>query len=129
MVPAPSPAPQPIEPPHEVSPPTDPGKAIATRPRDKGARERFSRSLTLHDGEQEVLLDGQASIGADFTAVGGLRVATLHVGSPGKEISNHAILSAGERFEIHASGRNYYVYVTKLDLAAMTMQVTIEEQL
>ncbi len=89
---------------------------------------RYSQGLLLRDGEQETILDGQASVGADFTHIGAEDVATLHIHQPDKSGTDHAILSAGERFEIEAAGRTCYVYVINADFIAKTIRVRIEEK-
>jgi hypothetical protein len=97
-------------------------------PHPANPRGRYSRTLQLHDGEQDAILDGQVSVGADFTRVGEMEVPTLHVTAPGKDVANHAILNAGERFEIEVSGQSYSLYVTQVDAAARTVSLRIEQQ-
>jgi hypothetical protein len=118
----------PIDPPagsQAAPPPPAAGAESVAPPR---ARQRYSQAFLLHGGEQQVVLDGQASVGSDFTRIGDQDVATLHVSAPGRAVADHAILSAGDRFEIEAAGRSYYLYVTGVDFAAGTMSVRIEER-
>jgi len=90
-------------------------------------RERLSQSLVLRDGDQEPILDGQASVGADFTRIGETDVATLHVHGSGEGAGDHAILAANDDFEIEVAGRRYFLLATK-DLQARTVTVRIEEK-
>jgi hypothetical protein len=90
-------------------------------------RERVSQSLVLRDGDQEPLLDGQVSVGADFTRIGETDVPTLHVHGPGEGAGDHAILDASDRFEIEVAGRHYYLLATR-DLQARTVTVRVEEK-
>ncbi|HEY6324253.1 MAG TPA: hypothetical protein VJA16_22140 [Thermoanaerobaculia bacterium] len=84
--------------------------------------------MLLHDGQQQVILDGQASLGADFTRVGEMEVPTLHVTAPGKDAVNYALLGASERFEIEVANRTYSIFVTGRDPAARTVSVRIEQR-
>jgi hypothetical protein len=87
----------------------------------------LSQSLVLRDGDQEPILDGQASVGADFTRIGEADLATLHINGPGESASDHAILDASDRFEIEVAGLRYYLMATR-DLQARTLTVRIEEK-
>ena len=79
--------------------------------------------FSLQDGEQKVLLDGQASVAVEFDRVGESEFATVVINVPGSEPTRHAVLSAGARFEFTVNGRRYFLSVVRLagETAAMRL--------
>jgi hypothetical protein len=82
----------------------------------------------LKDGEQVPILNGRASVGADFSRIEDMDLATLHINAPGKDVANHAIMSSGSRFEIEVGDKAYVVYVTRIDQAGKTLSVRIYQK-
>jgi hypothetical protein len=84
--------------------------------------------FSLSNGEQKVLLAGQASVGVEFNRVGEMDYVTLRINSPGKEPEAHAALSAGARFDLTAGGNEYYVSLLSVDQEARRAKLSINRK-
>lgn len=110
----------PARPPEKV-PPQSPRDILPSRPPQSEAPFEF----TLRDGEQQVLLSGQASVGVQFNQVGEERFLTLHINA-GNEETSHAVLAPGARFPLRIQGAQYYISLLRLDLSGMTARIRID---
>ena len=110
----------PARPPEKVSPPS-PRDIPPNRPPQAEAPSEF----TLRDGEQKVLLSGQASVGVQFSQIGEERFLTLHI-NVGNEETSHAVLAPGARFPLRIQGAQYYISLLRLDLSGMTARIRID---
>ena len=81
--------------------------------------------FTLADGDQKVLLAGQASVGIQFNQIGEERFLTLRINSS-EGSANHAILGTGARFRFRQAGSEYYASVLRLDYAAKTAVLRVD---
>jgi hypothetical protein len=126
-----------ISPPLKKESPVDSsgaGGSVPTPPFSSGRRsppppqpQRLSQNVVLRDGDQETILDGKASIGADFTRIGEMDVPTLHVHTQGDDVKNYPILDASFSVEVEVGGRRYTLAAAK-DLQARMVTVHIEEE-
>ena len=112
------------EPEPEPTPP--PPKPVDRPPRTEKAASELPVEFTLSDGEQKVLLSGQASVGIQFNQIGEEKVLTLRINSSeGSE--NHAIPNTGARFRFREAGLEYYVSVLRFDYAARTAVLRVDK--
>ena len=88
---------------------------------DKGPWE-----LTLADGQQEVILKGQASLALQFNEVAGEEFPTIRVSAGATSIPN-PILGAGERIEFSSQGLQYRVSVLSIDHDSRKVRVRIDQ--
>jgi hypothetical protein len=94
-------------------------------PRSARAAPDLPTEFMLGDGEQKVLLSGQASVGIQFNQIGEERFLTLRINSSGGS-ANHAILSTGARFPFRQGGSEYYVSVLRFDYTARTALLRVD---
>lgn len=81
----------------------------------------------LADGEQRVILAGQASVAVDFTSVGEEHLLTLRVAT-GSESVPYPVLDAGERVSLAVGGKTFYVSVLRIDRAHKTVVLRIDQK-
>lgn len=103
----------------EETPPPDP-------PRSERTARELPAEFTLQDGEQKVLLSGQASVGIQFNQIGEERFLTLRITSSGGS-ENHPVLGAGGRFRFQHAGSEYYVSILSFDSAAKTAVLQVDK--
>jgi len=95
-------------------------------PRSEMTPRELPAEFTLSDGDQKVLLSGQASVGIQFNQIGEERFLTLRINSSeGSE--NHPILGTGGRFPFRQAGSEYYVSVLRFDHAARTAVLRVDK--
>jgi hypothetical protein len=94
-------------------------------PRTQETATELPAEFTLSDGEQKVLLSGQASVGVQFNEIGEERFLTLRINSS-EGSANHAILGTGARFRFRQAGSEYYASVLRLDYAAKTAVLRVD---
>jgi hypothetical protein len=83
--------------------------------------------FSLSDGEQRVVLAGQAGVAAEFGRVGDQEFVTIRIHSGGKR-ENHAVLEAGARFEFAVQDQVFYLSVLKIDSGARTVRLRIDRK-
>ncbi|HUP24986.1 MAG TPA: hypothetical protein VNB06_18855 [Thermoanaerobaculia bacterium] len=92
------------------------GAAITAKSLEEAASPSLPIEFTLEDGEQEVLLGGQAAAAIEFSRVGEMELVTLRIHTDGST-RNHALLSPGGRYEFAAGGETYLLSILRLDTA------------
>jgi len=93
-------------------------------PRVQKASE-LPAEFTLGDGEQKVLLSGQASVGIQFNQIGEEQFLTLRINSS-EGSDSHPVLSTGARFPFRQGGSEYFVSVLRFDYAARTAVLRVD---
>ncbi len=113
------------------SPGPEPGQKLDRQvpvlhpPRSARTAPELPTEFTLSEGEQKVLLAGQASVGIQFNQIGEEQFLTLRINSSeGSE--NHAILGTGGRFRFQHDGSEYYVTVLRFDYTARTAALRVD---
>lgn len=81
--------------------------------------------FTLGDGEQQVLLSGQAAVSAQFNQLGEESFLTLRI-SIGGETTSHVVLAPGARFTLPVQEAQYYLSLLNLDLSGRTARIRID---
>lgn len=82
-------------------------------------------NFTLNNGEQRVVLGGQASVAVQFSRVGSIDLATLKLfGDEGSQ--TQPMLSGGKRFEIKAGAKQYFVTVINLDFQTRQAKLQLD---
>lgn len=85
--------------------------------------------LNLTDGEQSVILSGQAGLAVEFNQVGEEQFVTLRIRA-GSTSRSHAILSstATKSYEIELQGEEYYVSVLRIDHQARSVRLRVDRK-
>ena len=83
--------------------------------------------FSLSDGEQQVVLAGQAGVAAEFGKIGDAEFVTIRINTGGKRES-HAVLEAGARFEFTAQDQVFYLSVLMFDSNARTVRLRIDRK-
>ena len=81
--------------------------------------------FTLANGEQRVLLSGQAAVGVEFNQISGERFFTLRVSDQEGSIP-HAVLGSVARFPFRVAGAEYQVSVLAADYDEKTVRLRID---
>ncbi len=87
---------------------------------------RFPVTFTLAEGHQKVVANGELSVSGEFNQIGEMIVPTLHVQARGREPEDHALLSAGGRFEVAVGERTYVVAVIAADTSARRFEIEVD---
>lgn len=111
--------------PPEPEPTPSPPESTDRPPHTEEAASELPAEFTLSDGEQKVLLSGQASVGIQFNQIGEERFLTLRINSAEGSV-NHAILGTSARFRFRQGGSDYYVSVLRLDYAARAAVLRVD---
>jgi len=106
----------------------DPGTTAEAGVEPADRQEFRPLEFSLSNGEQKVLLAGQASVGVEFNHVGEMDFVTVRINSPGKEPEAHAALSTGARFDLAAGGKEYYVSILSVDQEARRVKLSIDQK-
>jgi hypothetical protein len=81
--------------------------------------------FTLENGEQKVLLSGQAAVSAQFNQLGEENFLTLHIAAGG-ESTPYAALVPGKRLTLRIQEKEYYLSLLRLDLSGKTARIRID---
>lgn len=102
-------------------------RQVSSAPRQAAPAKQAATpaELALRDGEQAVLLSGQASVGIQFNQVGEESFMTLTINSETGS-ARHAVLSSGERVAFRVGEKQYYVSILNLDFAGKTARLRID---
>ena len=87
--------------------------------------ELLPLAFSLTDGEQRVVLDGQASIGTAFNTIDGVDLITLIVNSSGSQSARYPFQGSGHRVEFTLDAFSYYVYLQDIDWRSKTVQLRV----
>lgn len=87
--------------------------------------ELLPLAFSLADGEQKIMLEGQASIGTTFNTVDGVDLITLIVNSSGSQSARYPFQGSGHRVEFTLGALSYYVYLQDIDWRSKTVQLRL----
>ena len=116
--------------PHQVlGPETAVGAGVAL---DSATDRQEFRPLefSLSNGEQTVLLAGQATVGVEFNSVGEENLVTVRTHSPGREPETRAVLGTNpsDRFDLTAGGKEYSVVILRVDYEAGRVKFQLDRK-
>ena len=118
----------------EVLKPPNEGHRVASRPANQRqeptpavlwATSSAPIEFALADGEQKVLLSGQAAVAAEFGKVGEEEFVTIRIHT-GQKTENYAVLNPGARFEFSVGKEFFYLSVLRIDAAARQALLRID---
>ncbi|MEP7012409.1 MAG: hypothetical protein ABJC13_18975 [Acidobacteriota bacterium] len=82
--------------------------------------------FSLKNGEQKIFSHGDFSVSGDFTQIGDMVVPTLHLQAKGKEPEDHALLTAGGRFEVAVGSKEFVVSVLGVDASTQSFDLRVD---
>lgn len=84
---------------------------------DAVVEEPLSRSvaLVLADTEQEILFDGEVTVGIDFHQVAGSEILTVTTHAVGHETARHPFQTGGGRIRLATRDTQYLITISKID--------------
>ncbi len=121
-----TPQPPPTTPIVEPPKPDRRPEPVSVRNPESRPRPQFPVTFTLAEGHQKVVANGELSVSGEFNQIGEMIVPTLHVQARGREPEDHALLSAGGRFEVAVGERTYVVAVIAADTSARRFEIEVD---
>jgi hypothetical protein len=83
--------------------------------------------IELRDGEQDVILSGQASLAVEFNRIGNEKFVTLRIFA-GDASTAHAVLSSTARYDFELEGQIYYINVLRVDFSSKSVRLRVDRK-